>query len=167
LGALQANESANYPAISGIVLTGNIVPDDSILILIEGLTSIVPIISVEGGTYNITNKIGDIKAKIYADNKQKIETSINTFEKYVDLDNLTKKLSSFEAKDDPKMFQYNLVKRAKNTESILFFQKGMTTELLLLLQLLSMDVVDITILGSKKQIENKVAELGIAFDFRK
>jgi phosphate acetyltransferase len=41
-------------------------------------------------TYNITNKIGDIKAKIYADNKQKIETSINTFEKYVDLDNLTK-----------------------------------------------------------------------------
>jgi phosphate acetyltransferase len=56
----------------------------------EGLTSIVPIISVEGGTYNITNKIGDIKAKIYADNKQKIETSINTFEKYVDLDNLTK-----------------------------------------------------------------------------
>jgi phosphate acetyltransferase len=53
------------------------------------LTSIVPIISVEGGTYNITNKIGDIKAKIYADNKQKIETSINTFE-YVDLDNLTK-----------------------------------------------------------------------------
>jgi BioD-like phosphotransacetylase family protein len=43
LGALQANESANYPAISGIVLTGNIVPDDSILMLIEGLTSIVPI----------------------------------------------------------------------------------------------------------------------------
>jgi hypothetical protein len=38
--------------------------------------------------------------------------------------------------------------RAKNTESILFFQKGMTTELLLL-RLLSMDVVD-TILGSKK-----------------
>jgi phosphate acetyltransferase len=57
-------ESTNYPAISGIVLTGNIVPDDSILLLIEGLTSIVPIISVEGGTYNITNKIGDIKAKI-------------------------------------------------------------------------------------------------------
>jgi phosphate acetyltransferase len=45
--------------ISGIVLTGNIVPDDSILKLIEGLTSIVPIISVEGGTYSITNKIRD------------------------------------------------------------------------------------------------------------
>jgi phosphate acetyltransferase len=33
---IASNESANYPAISGIVLTGNIVPDDSILLLIEG-----------------------------------------------------------------------------------------------------------------------------------
>jgi phosphate acetyltransferase len=45
------------PAISGIVLTGNIVPDDSILLLIEGLTSIA-IISVEGGTYILLIKLG-------------------------------------------------------------------------------------------------------------
>ena len=31
LGALQANESVNYPTISGIVLTGNIIPEESIL----------------------------------------------------------------------------------------------------------------------------------------
>jgi phosphate acetyltransferase len=30
-----------------------------------------------------------------------------------------------------------------------------------------MDVVDISIIGNKKQIENKVAELGITFDFSK
>jgi phosphate acetyltransferase len=48
LGALQANESANYPTIWNSI-DGNMVPDDSILKLIEGLTSIVPIISVEGG----------------------------------------------------------------------------------------------------------------------
>jgi phosphate acetyltransferase len=63
LGALQAR-IYKLSCDFRIVLTGNIVPDDSILLLIEGLTSIVPIISVEGGTYNITNKIGDIKAKI-------------------------------------------------------------------------------------------------------
>jgi phosphate acetyltransferase len=48
LGALQANESANYPAISGIVLTGNIVPDDSIneglTVLFYYLSKAVPII---------------------------------------------------------------------------------------------------------------------------
>ena len=89
LGALQANESANYPTISGIVLTGNILPEESIMKLIEGLTTVVPIITVEGGTYQITNKLGNIKSKIYADNTHKIEGSISTFEKYVDLDELS------------------------------------------------------------------------------
>jgi phosphate acetyltransferase len=40
----------NYPTISGIVLTGNILPEISILKLIEGLSPIVPIIAVEEGT---------------------------------------------------------------------------------------------------------------------
>lgn len=169
LGALQANESANYPSISGIVLTGNIVPEESILKLIEGLTSVVPIISVAEGTYRITNKIGDIKAKIYADNKQKIETSISTFEKYVDLDNLATKLSSFEAEGmTPKMFQYNLVKRAKTHRKHIVLPEGNDERIIIAAsRLLNMDVVTISILGNKKQIENKVSELGIAFDFSK
>ncbi|UQD56779.1 phosphate acetyltransferase [Flavobacterium sp. K5-23] len=169
LGALQANESANYPSVSGIVLTGNILPEDSILKLIEGLTSIVPIITVEGGTYSITNKIGNIKSKIYADNTQKIETSINTFEKYVDLDSLSTKLSAFEADGiTSKMFQYNLVKRAKKHRKHIVLPEGSDERIIIATsRLLAMDVVDISIIGNKKQIENKVAELGIAFDFSK
>jgi phosphate acetyltransferase len=169
LGALQANESANYPTISGIVLTGNIVPDDSILKLIEGLTSIVPIISVEGGTYSITNRIGDIKSKIYANNTKKIETSINTFEKYIDLESLSEKLSAFEAEGmTPKMFQYNLVKRARKHRKHIVLPEGNDDRILIATsRLLTMDVVDISIIGNKKEIENKVAELGITFDFSK
>jgi hypothetical protein len=48
------------------------------------------------------------------------------------------------------MFQYNLVKRAKKTESILFFQKGMTNYYCYF-TIIIMDVVDITILGSKNK----------------
>jgi hypothetical protein len=70
-GALQANQSANYPSISGIILTGGIVPEDTIMKLIEGSSDIVPIASVEDGTYLIANRIGAIKSKIYADNIQK------------------------------------------------------------------------------------------------
>ena len=169
LGALQANESANYPAISGIVLTGNIIPEDSILKLIEGLNSIVPIISVEGGTYSITNRIGNIKSKIYANNSNKIETSINTFEKFVDLDQLSAKLSAFEVDGmTPKMFQYNLVKRARKHRKHIVLPEGNDERIIIAAsRLLAMDVVDISIIGNKKQIENKVAEFGIAFDFTK
>lgn len=169
LGALQANESANYPTISGIVLTGNIVPEDSIIKLIEGLTTIVPIITVEGGTYGITNQLGNIKSKIYADNKLKIEASINTFEKYVDVDDLSKKLLSFEGDGmTPKMFQYNLVKRAKQHRKHIVLPEGSDERIIIAAsRLQAMDVVEISIIGNKKQIESKVLELGLPFDFSK
>jgi phosphate acetyltransferase len=169
LGALQANESVNYPTIAGIVLTGNIFPEPSILKLIEGLSPVVPIISVEEGTYRITNKIGSIKSKIYANNKQKIATSITTFEKYVDTENLSQKLITFKAEGiTPKMFQYNLVKRAKKHRKHIVLPEGSDERIIIAAaRLLEMNVVDISIIGNKKQIENKVAELGLDFDFSK
>ncbi|WPR70794.1 phosphate acetyltransferase [Flavobacterium sp. NG2] len=169
LGALQANESVNYPSVSGIILTGGILPEDSILKLIEGLTTVVPIISVDKGTYMITNEIGNIKSKIYADNSQKIETSIATFEKFVDIDSLANKLSAFEVEGmTPKMFQYNLVKRAKMHRKHIVLPEGTDERIIIAAsRLLAIDVVDISIIGNKKQIENKVNELGIAFDFSK
>src|SRR6478735_205087 len=167
LGALQANESANYPNVSGIVLTGNIIPEESILKLIEGLSTVVPIITVEGGTYHIANEIGNIKPKIYAKNIQKIETSINTFDKYVDLDLLIDKFNAFKSEGmTPKMFQYNMVKRAKAHRKHIVLPEGNDERIIIAAaRLQAMDVVDISIIGNKKQIENKVAELGLDFDF--
>jgi phosphate acetyltransferase len=169
LGALQANESANYPTISGIILTGNIIPEDSILKLIEGLSSIVPIIAVDGGTYSITNRIGSIKSEIYANNTHKIETSISTFEKHVNIEALSERVITFEAEGiTPKMFQYNMVKRAKQHRKHIVLPEGNDERIIIAAsRLLAMDVVDISIIGDKKQIENKVTELGITFDFSK
>lgn len=169
LGALQANESANYPTISGIILTGNIVPEESILKLIEGLSAIVPIIAVDGGTYHITNKIGSIKSEIYANNTHKIETSITTFEKYVDNEALSERLITFVAEGmTPKMFQYNMVKRAKQHRKHIVLPEGNDDRIITAAsRLLDMDVVDISIIGDKKQIESKVVELGITLDFSK
>jgi phosphate acetyltransferase len=56
-------------------------------------------------------------------------------------------------------------KRAKKQKHIVF-PEGNDEKFIAASRLLTMDVVDISILGNK-QIENKVAELGIAFDFRK
>ncbi|MEL1254574.1 phosphate acetyltransferase [Flavobacterium sp. DGU38] len=169
LGALQANESANYPTVSGIILTGNILPEESILKLIEGLSAIVPIIAVDGGTYHITNKIGAIRSEIYANNTHKIETSINTFEKYVDIVSLSERVITFEPEGmTPKMFQYNMVKRAKQHRKHIVLPEGNDERIITAAsRLLAMDVVDISIIGDKKQIENKVAELGLALDFSK
>jgi phosphate acetyltransferase len=169
LGALQANESANYPTISGIILTGNIVPEDTILKLIEGLSPVVPILAVKDGTYMITNKIGKIKPKIFANNLQKIETSIATFEEHINLDSLTEKFFKIEVEGmTPKMFQYNLVKRAKKHRKHIVLPEGNDDRILIAAErLFLMNVVDITILGDPKQVKSRAAELGLDIDFTK
>ena len=169
LGALQANLSVNYPSISGIVLTGGIIPEDTIMKLIEGLSDIVPIASVEDGTYLIANRIGAIKSKIYADNIKKIETSIQAFQKYVNLDELSEKLVTFEVDGiTPRMFQYNLLKQARKERKHIVLPEGNDDRVLIAIsRLQEMDVVDLTVIGSRKEIEKRAAELKINIDYSK
>ena len=169
LGALQANLSVNYPSISGIVLTGGIIPEDTIMKLIEGLSDIVPIASVEEGTYLIANRIGAIKSKIYADNIKKIETSIQAFQKYVNLDELSEKLVTFEVDGiTPRMFQYNLLKQARKERKHIVLPEGNDDRVLIAIsRLQEIDVVDLTVIGSKKEIEKRAAELKINIDYSK
>lgn len=169
LGALQANQSINYPSISGIILTGGIIPEDTIMKLIEGLSDIVPIASVEDGTYLIANKIGAIKSKIYADNIKKIETSIQVFQKHVNLEELSEKLVTFEVDGiTPRMFQYNLLKQARKQRKHIVLPEGNDDRILVAIaRLQEMDVVDLTVIGSRKEIEKRAAELKINLDYSK
>ena len=169
LGALQANISANYPSISGIVLTGGLLPEDSINKLIEGLSDVVPIISVKGGTFSVTNTIGDIKSQIYAENTQKIETSVKDFQHYVHVDSLVERLITFKTDGiTPRMFQYNLLKKATSYKKHIVLPEGMDERILRATKkLIDIDAVKITLLGDKNQIAEKVALLDIGLDLNK
>jgi phosphate acetyltransferase len=169
LGALQANISKNYPKISGIILTGGLIPEPPILKLIEGLSSIVPMVSVSGGTYGVTNSIGAIKSKIYADNTEKINTSISTFEKYVDTDKLSDKLITFQSDIfTPRMFQYNLLQRALKDKKHIVLPEGNDDRILkATARLIENQVVDITLLGDEEKIRNRVEKLDIPLNFNK
>ncbi|MBF8150641.1 phosphate acetyltransferase [Winogradskyella sp. F6397] len=169
LGALQANISENYPSISGIVLTGGLKPEESIIKLIEGLSDVVPIISAERGTFSVTNKIGAIKSQIYAENTQKIETSIKDFEKHVKSEALVERLITFETNGiTPRMFQYNLLKRARVNKKHIVLPEGLDERILRATkQLIDVDAVNITLLGDKKQIEAQLLTLDIDLDLNR
>lgn len=166
LGALQANLSENYPSVSGIVLTGGLTPEESIIKLIEGLSDIVPIISAPRGTYNVTNQIGEIKSQIYAENTDKILTSIKEFEKHVKVDELVERLITFETKGvTPRMFQYNLLKEAKSNKKHIVLPEGLDERVLRATkQLVDLDAVEITLLGDRKLIEEKLLNLDLDLD---
>lgn len=169
LGALQANISTNYPRISGIILTGGLIPEDSILKLINGLSQVVPIVSVKEGTFNVTNKVGNIKSQIYADSKQKIETSLALFEKHISFESLTENLINIEPKGiTPRMFQYGLMKRAREAKKHIVLPEGTDIRVLQAAsRLVEMDIVSITLLGEVDAVKEIAALHGIAIDFNK
>jgi len=169
LGALQANISDNYPNVSGIVLTAGLIPEKSIIKLIEGLSHVVPIISVKGGTFSVTNSLGSIKSKIYAENTEKIAMSIKDFEKHVKVDALIERLITFQSNGiTPRMFQYNLLKKAKSSKKHIVLPEGLDERILRATKLLiDLDAVQITLLGDKKQIAEKLTALDIALDLNK
>ncbi len=169
LGALQANISSNYPSVSGIVLTGGIIPDEPIVKLIEGLSQVVPILSVKEGTFSVANKIGAVRSHMYAGNKEKINISLNVFDKYVELEKLTKKLITFKNNGiTPRMFQYNLLKRAKSARKHIVLPEGNDDRILTAaVRLVEADIVDLTILGDKVKIESNILRLGLKMDMNK
>ena len=169
LGALQANISKNYPKVSGIILTGSLIPEEPILKLIEGLSSIVPIISVEGGTYWVTNTIGDIKSKIYAENSEKIRTSISTFQEHVDTDKLVERSVTFKSDSlSPRMFQYNLLQQALQNKKHIVLPEGYDERILAAAaRLIISQVVDLTLIGEFERIKEKVEALDIPLDLNK
>jgi len=169
LGALQANASTNYPKISGIILTGDLLPEDSILKLIDGVQATVPIVAVTGGTFDVSNKIGAVNPKIYVSNRKKILLALDTFDTYVDVNRLSRTLYSFSSnKLTPSMFQYNLLQRAKANRKHIVLPEGDDERILeaaARLQLLN--IVDLTLLGDAKIIQLKCDQKGLQIDLSK
>jgi phosphate acetyltransferase len=166
IGALQANLSANYPKVAGILLTAGTEPEEPIVRLIEGLQTIVPVISVQKGTFETTTKVGAIHSRISADNKKKITLAIDIFEKYVDMKVLDDKIITFRSEGiTPHMFQYQLVKWAKSEKKHIVLPEGNDDRILkAAARLISQNIVNLTLLGNPVEIAASLKRLGLNLD---
>lgn len=169
LAVLQAHISDNYPQVSGIILTGDVIPEQPIMKLIEGLSTVVPIIAVKEGTFKVANAIGGIKANIQSDNQFKIDASIAAFQKHIASEKFLNKLLSYESKImTPRMFQYSLIQKARKDKKRIVLPEGLDVRILsAAARLLTLDLVDISLLGDPQLIKNKCNAEGIALDFDK
>ncbi|OIR13316.1 phosphate acetyltransferase [mine drainage metagenome] len=166
VATLQANLSKNYPKVSGMVLTGGLDPEEPIMKLIEGLQTVVPIIQVETGTFETVSNVSNIQSRIYPNNKQKIDLAIHTFEKYIDTKNIEDKIITFHPEGiTPRMFQYQLSKRAKSQKKHIVLPEGNDDRIITAASMLiKKGIVDLTILGVKDDIKAAVKRLNLNFD---
>ncbi|MCC8407915.1 phosphate acetyltransferase [Mucilaginibacter sp. UR6-1] len=166
ISSLQANLSSSYPRVAGIVLTAGVVPEEPVMRLIEGLQNVVPIIAVNGGTFETTNKIASVKARITPDNTKKIQLAIDTFNRCVDTNALDEKMVTYHSDAmTPHMFQYQLSKWAKKEIKNIVLPEGNDDRIILAAgRLIAQQLVKLTLLGNPTEIAASIKRLGIDLD---
>lgn len=169
IGAMQAGLSVNYPKIAGIVLTAGIEPEEPVIRLLDGLQTVLPIISVKEGTFHTTALLGSIKSRISSDNTKKIQLAISTFEKYVDVNKLDEKIITFKPEGiTPHMFQYQLAKRAKTKIKHIVLPEGNEDRILkAAARLINQELVELTLLGDAAEIAASIKRLGLNLDLKR
>jgi phosphate acetyltransferase len=166
ISTMQANMSANYPKVAGIVATVGGKLDEPVQRLIEGLPTVVPVISVKEGTFETISKLSSIHSRITPDNTKKIQLAIDTFDKHVDVKSLEEKLVTFTPDGlTPHMFQYQITQKARTQPKHIVLPEGDDDRILKAAErLLKQEIVDLTILGEPAQVMASIKRLGLHFD---
>ncbi len=166
LAVLQTDQSVNYPNLAGLVLSAGMVPDPAIAKLLDGAPNPVPILSVKMNTYETTSRIHAVRASLVAGDREKVDLSIQTFNQYVNLQQLETTIQGVQTKGTtPKMFTYNLVQQAKSQKRHIVLPEGTDPRILqATATLIAQDIVKITLLGSTSGIEETIKKQGIQLD---
>ncbi|BHH85087.1 phosphate acetyltransferase [Desulforhopalus sp. 52FAK] len=163
LASLAAVESATMPNISGIMLTGGLVPEEPIQKVIEGFHNTVPIIAVNENTFEAAIRVEKIHAAITPDNTRKITHALAVFERHIDMEALSDKIIKTKTTIvTPKMFESQLLQRARSNKKHIVLPEGENDRVLQAAEvLLRRDVVDLTLLGNEEKISERVKSLGL------
>ncbi|MGK7943192.1 MAG: phosphate acetyltransferase [Microcystaceae cyanobacterium] len=166
IGAMQAHYSANYPYLSGIVLTGGYYPEPAIARLIEGLPDPLPVLSVKTDTFTAATQIREIHSTISAQDQQKIALSVQSFHDNIDLAALESQLTHLAPKGiTPKMFLYNLEQQAKADKRHIVLPEATDPRILQASAILvEKEVVNVTLLGNPTEVENAIKKAGVQLD---
>ncbi|WP_147820944.1 phosphate acetyltransferase [Salidesulfovibrio onnuriiensis] len=164
LASLASRLSSSYPNIAGVILTGGIQPSPSVHRLIEGWTGVpVPIVAVEGHTYQVTQKLNELYGRIQPEDQKKIASALGHFETNVNVAELRERVVERKSsRITPKMFEYSLVETAAANRQRIVLPEGTGERILRATDiLLRRGVADITLLGPVDEILNKANGLGL------
>ncbi len=164
LGTLAAHQSQNAPQVSAMILTTGLAPDASIANLLEGISDIIPILSVKDNTFETASKLGHIQSYVNTDSTAKIDECLRLFKEHIDIRALEEITSRVVARGTtPRMFQYLLTQRAKTNKKHIVLPEGEDERILRAAELLLVeDVVTLTLLGRREEIEKQILRLGLS-----
>ncbi len=164
LGTFATFYSGAFPNISGILLSGGLIPPKNVMKLVGGFRHLpVPIISAKGDTFTTAMEASSVPSLIRHQNPRKVSLALGVFESNVDQKELEKRISITRSSImTPIMFEYSLFEKARQEKQHIVLPEGIEDRILQAADLLlKREVVDITLLGNEAKIREKASLLGV------
>lgn len=165
VGCMSTVFSKHYPNISGILLTGGILPHKSINKMFAGFSDFsVPILSVDADTYTTAVNVASVPATITPQSVRKIALAMGLFSSNVNIKEIETRISTESSSSaiTPIMFEYALFERARSDRKKIVLPESNDERILRATEiLLRRDVADIILLGVKEEVLRKSATLGL------
>jgi len=159
--SFYAKESPN---VAGMILTGDISPNKTMMKLLENFHVIeLPIMSVENDTYTTASAVEAVRSRITAKSARKIALAKGIFEANVNKEEIIQELQESHTNImTPMMFTYTLFERARQKRQRIVLPESSDERILRAAEiLLRRDVVELILLGNKKEVEYKASLLSL------
>lgn len=163
LATLLADASGTFPRVAGIILNGPFPLPETIVRLLDGFASTVPIIATDLGTYDTAVRVMGARGRLSADSRARYDRALGLFQTHVDYTSLTTQLGLAESRVvTPLMFEYGLIERARSDRRRIVLPEGDDDRILqAAATLIAREVADLTILGDEPSVRARAIELGI------
>ncbi len=163
LGSLLADQSANYPKIAGLVLTGGEHPGGTIREIIAGLEHPFPVLLTSLKTYETATVLFSAKFSLAVSDLTKVNLAIDSMRPYL-APSLSQVLTYNLEKSplSPAIFLYELIKKAKQSKKHIVLPEGDDPRVLIAADhVLKRGIVDISLLGKAEKIQLLAKRLGL------
>lgn len=161
LACITSTLSSAFPAVAGVVLTGDYEVHPAVSRLLEAAP--FPVLEVSSRTYVVAAAVDAVRPAIRSGGERKIATALGVFESGVDTQELQQRLElERPARLTPTMFEYELVERARTRRQRIVLPEGDDERVLRAADvLLRRGVVDVTLLGDPEDVTARAAALGL------
>jgi len=164
LASLLSYYGKNHPNIVGMILSGGITLNNTIMKLLEDFGETpIPILRVQSDSYRTAIALDKVAANITAESTRKITLIKGLFDSVADKVKIAERFrSSPKEMVTPMMFQYKLFERAREKRQKIVLPESTDERILRATDILiQRDIVDIILLGNKEMIEYQSIQMGL------
>ena len=164
VGTYWANLSRKNPSIAGMLLTGGLVPAESIMQLLSGVDfPALPMIGLPEDTQTAALKVQLVQPEITLKSERKISLAEGLFSEHIDLEIIKKRLTLPRPESmTPVRFTYMLYEKARRSGSDVLLPESDDERVLRAAEIvLRRNLCKITLLGNPEKIAQRASLLGL------